>query len=84
LFENKRVAAWDYTWMPGKPTPVHFHARDAIVVYLADGAVKSTTLDGRSAVSQISFGLTKFGVRNRVHSEELVSGKVRAIIVELK
>jgi len=70
--------------MPGKPTPVHFHARDAIVVYLADGAVKSTTLDGRSAVSQISFGLTKFGVRNRVHSEELVSGKVRAIIVELK
>lgn len=84
LFENDRVIVWDYTWMPGVPTPMHFHDKDVVVVYLEDGDLKSTTLDGKSVVNQYSFGLAKYNDRNRTHTEDLIKGKQRAIITEFK
>ena len=84
VFENNRVMVWDYTWTPGKPTVMHFHDKDVVVVYLADGKLKSTTPDGKSVVNTISFGLTTFNAPNRSHSEELVEGSARAVIVEFK
>lgn len=84
ILENKRVIVWDYTWLPGVPTPMHFHDKDVVVVYLENGALKSTTPEGRSVVNPNSFGYTKFNARNRVHTEELIKGQDRAIIVELK
>ena len=84
LIENDKVVVWDYTWTTGVPTPMHFHDKDAIVVYLENGGLKSTTADGQSVVNELSRGLIKFNARDRVHSEELVRGKSRAIITELK
>ena len=84
VLENNRVIVWEYTWMPGKPTPMHFHDKDVVVVFLENGALKSTAPDSKSVVNNISFGLTNFNARDRVHIEELVNGKARAIIVELK
>jgi quercetin dioxygenase-like cupin family protein len=84
LVDNNRVFVWDYTWTPGKPTPMHFHDKDVVVVYLADGQLKSTTPDGKSEINTISFGLTRFNAPNRTHTEELIKGSARAIIVELK
>src|SRR5215471_8281819 len=84
LLENERVTVWDYTWAPGKPTVMHFHDKDVVVVYLADGKLKSTTPDGKSVVNAISFGLTTFNAPNRSHSEEVVEGSARAVIVEFK
>ncbi len=84
VFENNRVIAWDYTWISGVPTPMHSHDKDVIVVYLEEGALKSTTLDGKSVINPNSFGSTKFNARDRIHTEELIRGKDRAIIVELK
>ena len=40
LLENDRVVMWDYTWTPGQPTPMHFHDKDALVVYLKNGAAQ--------------------------------------------
>src|SRR5215468_10199568 len=82
LLENNRVIVWDYTWTPGKPTVMHFHDKQVVVVYMASGKLKSTTPDGKSEVNTISFGLTKFNEPNRSHSEELVDGTARAVIVE--
>jgi hypothetical protein len=84
VLENKRVLIWDYTWTTGKPTPMHFHDKDVVVVYLADGDLKSTTPDGKDVVNPISFGKTTFNAPNRIHTEEVVKGSARAIIVELK
>lgn len=84
LFENEHITVWDYTWNPGEPTPMHFHDKDVVVVYLENGALKSTTPDGKSVVNQVSFGQSYFNPRDRTHSEELVQGKSRAIITELK
>jgi len=84
VVDNNRVFVWDYTWTPGQPTPMHFHDKDVVVVYLADGQLKSTTPDGKSEVNTITDGLTRFNAPNRTHTEELVKGNARAIIVELK
>jgi hypothetical protein len=84
LFENDRVIVWDYSWRPGEPTPMHFHDKDALVVYEADGALKSTTPDGNSIVNDYKFADIRFNRRDRVHSELLVSGSPHAVITELK
>src|SRR5437764_15473168 len=51
LLENDRVVVWDYTWAPGVATAMHFHDKDVVVVYLADGALTSTTPDGATTVN---------------------------------
>jgi hypothetical protein len=84
VLENDRITAWDYTWTPGSPTPTHFHDKDVVVVYLEDGELASTTLDGQVVNNPHFFGFTKFNLRDRTHTETLVKGKARAIIVELK
>lgn len=84
LFENNRVAVWDYTWTRDKPPPVHFHPRHAIVTYLGEGVMRSTGLKGDIADSDITYGLVKSNLPDRSHSESIVSGNVRAVIVELK
>jgi hypothetical protein len=84
LLENDKVVVWDYTWRPHEPTPMHFHDKDALVVYEATGALQSTTPDGKSTVNENTFGDIRFNRRDRVHSELLVRGTGHAVITELK
>ena len=41
LIDNARVVVWDYAWTSGKPTPVHVHDKDSVVVYLGAGRLAS-------------------------------------------
>ena len=84
LLDNERVVVWDYSWTAGKPTVMHFHDKDVVVVYLGNGDLSSTTPDGKTTVNSYSFGQTKFNPRDRTHSELLVKGTQRVIAVELK
>lgn len=84
LIENDRILVWDYTWTPGVPSPMHFHDKDVVVVYFEDGALKSVTPDGKSVVNDVAFGMIRFNLRDRSHYEEVVKGKSRAIMMELK
>jgi hypothetical protein len=84
LYEDARVIVWDYTWTLGTPTPMHFHDKDVVVIYLDNGTLKSTTPDGKSMTNQRHFGETYFNPRDRVHTETLTEGKLRAVITELK
>jgi hypothetical protein len=84
LLENDRVIVWDYTWKPGVATPMHFHDKDVVVLFLEDGDLKSTTPQGQSVVNSYTAGTVRFNTGNRTHTETLVKGKERAIIVELK
>jgi hypothetical protein len=84
ILENARVIVWDYTWTPGVATPMHFHDKDVVVVYLEDGDLKSTTPDGKDTVNSYQFGTARFNARDRAHTETLVRGKQHAIITELK
>jgi hypothetical protein len=84
VFENDRVIIWDSTWTPGVATPMHFHDKDVVVVFLEDGDLKSTTLDGKETVNKYTTGTVRFNQRDRIHTETLMNGKQRAIITELK
>ena len=84
LLENDRVVVWQSEWTAGVPTPMHFHDKDVVVTYLADGALASTDAAGQRVVNEYQFGLTRFNARDRVHTETLVRGAGRAIMVELK
>lgn len=84
LIDNNRVTVWDYTWEPGKATPMHFHDKDVVVVYLDDGSLQSTTPDGKKVVNHYAFDYVKFNPRNRTHTELLVDGHQHAIMTELK
>jgi hypothetical protein len=84
VFENDRVIVWDFTWTPGQPTPMHFHDKDVVVVYLGTGTLRSTTPDGKAVDNKWKPGDTRFNLRDRVHTETLVEGQLRAIISELK
>ena len=84
VLENARIVVWDYTWTPGVPTPMHFHDKDVVVTYLETGELASTSPDGQVQNNPHYFGFTKFNTRDRSHTETLVKGQGRAIIVELK
>src|SRR5262252_7491099 len=59
VYEDGRVIVWDYTWTPGQPTPMHFHDKDVVVVYVLEGALKSTTPDGQSTMNEFSVGTVR-------------------------
>jgi hypothetical protein len=84
ILDNARITSWDYTWTLNKPTPMHFHDKDVVVMFLEEGDLKSTTSQGVATLNQYKPGTIRFNARDRVHTEELTRGKQRAIIVELK
>jgi hypothetical protein len=84
LLETDKVIVWDYTWTTGVATPMHFHDKDVVVTYLKDGSLKSTTPSGDATVNDYTFGTVKYNPRDRTHTETLVKGNERAIIVEFK
>jgi quercetin dioxygenase-like cupin family protein len=81
--ENDRVAIWEYAWT-AKPTPLHFHDKDLIVVVMEGGEIEATTPEGTSRVTRVNRGEASYNPGNRSHTERLVSGAARAILVELK
>ena len=84
VFENDKVKVWNYTWLPGKPTPMHFHNTEVVVVYLGNGDIAATTPDGKKTVTHHNPGDIVFNLANRSHSEELVQGDMSGIMLELK
>jgi hypothetical protein len=84
VFENDRVVVWDYTFALDVPSPMHFHDTDVVVVFLGDGTLASTTIDGAVTTRDHTNGLTLFNPGNRQHTETLVRGTCRVIVVELK
>ena len=84
LIDNDKVVVWDYTWHANEPSPMHFHDRDALVVFEATGALQSTTPAGKVTVNDNNFGDIRFNRRDRSHTELLVRGEGHAVVTELK
>lgn len=84
LLENKRVVVWSYRWNPGEPTPVHFHDKDVVVVYLEDTALVSTTPDGAKKLNEYKAFDIRFNKGDRTHTELLDHGSGSAMMMELK
>lgn len=84
VLENARVRVWDYTWIAGRATPMHFHDKEVVVIYRGYGDLSSTTPDGKTVINAYRRGDIKFNKADRIHSESLVRGEQSAMMVELK
>jgi len=84
VLENARVIVWQYSWVPGRPTPMHFHDKDVVVAFRQEGALQSVSPAGEQTVNRFHPGEIRFNPRGRTHSEKLVSGHASAVMVELK
>jgi hypothetical protein len=84
ILENARMRVWNYAWVPGKPTPMHFHNTEVVVVFRGDGDVASTTADGKVTTAHHHPGEVVFNTANRSHSEQVVTGEQSGIMLELK
>jgi hypothetical protein len=84
LFENNRVVMWSYRWTPGEPTPMHFHDKDVVVVYLEPTALVSTTPNGAKKLNEYQAFDIRFNKGDRTHTESLAHGEGSAMMMELK
>ncbi|HTW63762.1 MAG TPA: hypothetical protein VME17_04060 [Bryobacteraceae bacterium] len=84
LLENDRVVVWSYRWNAGEPTPMHFHDKDVVVVYLEDTALTSTTPNGTKKLNEYKAFDIRFNQGNRTHYELLAHGAGSAMMMELK
>jgi hypothetical protein len=84
ILENDRFIVWHYRWNLGEPTPMHFHDKDVVVVYLEDSALQSTEPNGKIVVNEYKSGDIRFNKRDRIHTELLVHDAASAVITELK
>jgi hypothetical protein len=82
--DNDRVVVWKYAYKRGARTAMHYHVKDAVVVFMYDGSIKSVTPDGASVINDNKAGDVKFNKGDRAHSEELVKGQEAVIVLELK
>jgi hypothetical protein len=83
-FENDRVIAWHYSWLEGRPAPMHFHIHQQVIGERYSGAMKTVTEDGKTNQRPVEAGHISFTEPGALHSEELGSGKISAVILELK
>jgi hypothetical protein len=84
MFENDRVIAWHYSWLKGRPAPMHFHIHQQVIGERYIGAIKTITEDGKETMGPTEAGQIRFTEPGRMHSEDWGAGKVSAVILELK
>lgn len=84
VLETPRVRVWNYDWVPGKPTVMHFHDTEVVVAYRGDGTVTSTTPDGKVTANHRGTGDITYNLAGRSHSEALTQGVAGGVMLELK
>ena len=58
--------------------------RDAVAVWLANGKIRSIPQTGEPGFIEAEFGKIRWAARGTVHSEEVVEGSPRGVVIELK
>jgi hypothetical protein len=82
--ESDRVVFWDYTWLPGKPTGLHFHDKDRVEVFVTGGTLRTTGADGHQQTEEVAPWSARFVEGGRVDNEEATGDAIRAVVFELK
>jgi hypothetical protein len=84
VMDSKYARVWNYTWVQGKPTVMHFHNTEVVVAYRGDGDITSTDPSGKATVNHRATGDIVYNLANRSHSEALTKGEVSGVMLELK
>jgi hypothetical protein len=75
VFENDCIVVWNFTWKLGVPTPMYYHDKDSVAIYMYNGSIRSTTPGGKPTVNDRKSEEVLFSKGDRVHFEELVKGQ---------
>jgi hypothetical protein len=84
LFENGRVILWNYSWTPGRPTPMHMHGKDFVVAFRYTSSQIIVEPGGASHINQVKAGDVLYLERGLTHSEGTLSERQSAVYMELK
>jgi quercetin dioxygenase-like cupin family protein len=85
VFENGRLAAWDFTWKPQQVVSRQAENFATVTVFLDGGTIHSVTGQGEAKNTVRSPGEVVYSVvGTEALTEQAVSGSPRAVIVELK
>lgn len=84
LLDDERVTVWDYSWTPGATEVARRYARDAVVVWMGNGKLRSTSPGGTPAVMETVAGKIRYTTRGTVLTEAAVEGAPRAYVFEFK
>jgi uncharacterized RmlC-like cupin family protein len=84
LLDNARVGVWENTWPLHHAGPLHRHVHDNVVVWLADGKLRSTPRGGEPSVREVRKFTVTYSARGNVHQEEAIDGAPRGYVFELK
>jgi len=86
VFDNMWITAWDDTWIPDKPTPMHRHVYDYFGWEFTDSKTDSVSPEGDTRSVSTSRGLAWFLSKGVTHVEIGRSSNPprHAILVELK
>jgi len=86
VLDNAWGSAWEVTYTPGQPTPMHRHQLDSVGIELADSSVTVTTPDGASETFPSKHGESYYMPRGTTHIELTPLGFAprHAVIIELK
>ena len=86
VLDNAWGSAWDVTYVPGQPTPMHRHQLDSVGVELADSSVTVTAPDGAKETFPSKHGDAYYMPRGTTHIEVTPLGFAprHAVIIELK
>jgi quercetin dioxygenase-like cupin family protein len=82
VLENERVRVYEFWAKAGEKMAVHSHP-DHLAYVIAPGKVKFIGADGKSTETEMKAGQALW-VPATTHSMEILSGEVRAVVVELK
>ena len=69
VLDNAWGSAWDVSYTPGQPTPMHRHQLDSVGVELADSSVTVTTPDGAQETFPSKHGDAYYMPRGTTHIE---------------
>ncbi len=85
LGESDRVIAWEILRPKGAVSPMYELPLDQVLVTLTEGAVKFTTPDGASRITQEKFGAVRYEAKGTIQQEEGLNDIAsRAIVFQLK
>jgi hypothetical protein len=84
VLDTDRVAAWDYTWVPGGQALRYRAPLDTVIVWLEEGSLRVTGGNQAASSIEVKPGTMRYLARGADETLEITSGSPRTLFFQLK
>jgi hypothetical protein len=84
VLDTDRVAAWDYTWAPGRHALRYRAPLDTVIVWLDQGTLRVTSASGLASSIDVKPGAMRYLAGSADETLEITSGSPRTLFFQLK